>query len=57
MLSDDNLRANYDKGGKDGVEGAPTMDSGALFAMLFGSEKFDSYLGMLCWYVEMSMFT
>jgi DnaJ-class molecular chaperone len=45
VLSDDNLRANYDKGGKEGVEGAPTMDSGALFAMLFGSEKFDTYLG------------
>ena len=47
VLSDDQLRANYDKGGKDGVEGVPKMDSSALFTMLFGSEKFDSYLGEL----------
>lgn len=47
VLSDDQLRANYDKGGKEGVEGVPKMDSTALFTMLFGSEKFDSYLGEL----------
>ena len=47
VLSDEKLRANYDAGGKDGVEGIPKVDSGALFAMIFGSEKFEPLLGEL----------
>lgn len=47
ILSDDKLRANYDAGGKDGVEGAPKMDSGAMFAMIFGSENFEPLVGEL----------
>lgn len=47
MLSDEDLRNNYDKGGKDGVEGAPQADSATLFAMIFGSEKFESLVGEL----------
>ena len=47
VLSDEKLRANYDAGGKDGVEGVPKVDSGALFAMIFGSEKFEPLLGEL----------
>lgn len=47
ILSDEKLRSNYDAGGKAGVDGAPKMDSGAMFAMIFGSEKFDSYVGEL----------
>ena len=45
VLSDEKLRYNYDHGGKDGVEGAPKMDSGALYAMIFGSEKFEPLVG------------
>ena len=40
ILSDDNLRASYDRGGKSEVEERAQMDSAALFAMIFGSEKF-----------------
>jgi hypothetical protein len=47
VLSDEQLRANYDQGGKDGVEGAPKMESGAMFAMIFGSEKFEPLVGEL----------
>lgn len=46
-MSDDKLRANYDAGGKTGVEDVPKMDSNALFAMIFGSEKFEPLLGEL----------
>eukprot|EP00667_Euglena_gracilis_P022248 EG_transcript_24673 len=47
ILSDEKLRANYDKHGKDGVSDAPQMDSAALYAMIFGSEKFERYIGEL----------
>lgn len=47
VLSDENLRANYDKNGKDGVEDAPKMDSSTLYAMIFGSEKFVPLIGEL----------
>eukprot|EP00596_Hydrurales_sp_CCMP1899_P000062 CAMPEP_0119043032 /NCGR_PEP_ID=MMETSP1177-20130426/16361_1 /TAXON_ID=2985 /ORGANISM="Ochromonas sp, Strain CCMP1899" /LENGTH=618 /DNA_ID=CAMNT_0007010211 /DNA_START=212 /DNA_END=2068 /DNA_ORIENTATION=+ len=47
VLSDEKLRLNYDNGGKEGVEGAPKMDPGALFAMIFGSEKFEPLVGEL----------
>ena len=40
-------RFNYDQRGKEGVEGAPQMDSAALFAMIFGSEKFEPLVGEL----------
>ncbi len=55
VLSDEKLRANYDREGKDGVEGAPKMDASSMYAMIFGSEKFEpligesvSYLSFLC---------
>lgn len=47
VLSDESLRANYDRGGKDGVEDAPKMDSSTLYAMIFGSEKFIPLIGEL----------
>lgn len=53
VLSDERMRANYDAGGKEGVEGAPKMDSGALFAMIFGSEKFEPLVGELKLATEM----
>jgi hypothetical protein len=37
----------YDAGGKDGVDEAPKMDPGALYAMIFGSEKFEPIIGEL----------
>jgi curved DNA-binding protein CbpA len=45
VLSDEKLRANYDMRGRDGVAGSPKMDSATLFAMIFGSEKFEPLVG------------
>lgn len=47
VLSDEQLRFNYDERGKEGIEGAPKIDSASLFAMIFGSEKFEPLLGEL----------
>lgn len=47
ILSDDNLRANYDASGKGDVESHATLDSNTLFAMIFGSEKFVPLIGEL----------
>ena len=47
VLSDEKLRANYDEGGKTNVEDAPQLDSSTLFAMIFGSEKFEPLVGEL----------
>ena len=47
VLSDEKLRANYDEGGKTNVEDAPKLDSSTLFAMIFGSEKFEPLVGEL----------
>ena len=55
VLSDEQLRANYDNRGKDGVEGAPKMDSAAMFAMIFGSEKFEPIVGELQLAAEMQV--
>jgi len=46
VLSDNELRAKYDKQGKDALKDqAGSIDAGAFFAMLFGSEKFDHLIG------------
>ena len=55
VLSDEQLRANYDNRGKDGIEGAPKMDSAAMFAMIFGSEKFEPLVGELQLAAEMQV--
>ena len=47
VLSDDRLRENYDASGKDGVEDAPKMESATMFAMIFGSEKFEPIVGRI----------
>jgi curved DNA-binding protein CbpA len=47
VLSDERLRANYDRDGKEGVEGAPKVDAASLYAMIFGSEKFEPLIGEL----------
>ena len=53
VLSDPNLRKVYDQKGKDGLSGDKTeastdqVDPSLVFAMLFGSDAFDSYVGRL----------
>lgn len=47
VLSDDNLRANYDAGGKENIEDSPKIDPSTLYAMIFGSEKFVPLVGEL----------
>lgn len=47
VLSDEQLRANYDQHGKDEVEQHANIDSNTLFAMIFGSEKFVPLIGEL----------
>ncbi|KAG5182462.1 hypothetical protein JKP88DRAFT_348900 [Tribonema minus] len=44
-LSDEQLREQYDKFGRAGMEAAPMMESTAFFAMVFGSEKFEALVG------------
>ena len=54
VLSDADLRAKYDKEGKDALSGDKTSanddqkpDPSLLLAFLFGSDKFNSYVGRL----------
>lgn len=55
VLSDPELRAKYDKEGREGLSAdrttvatdTPKMDPAILFAFLFGSDRFDGYLGRL----------
>jgi curved DNA-binding protein CbpA len=47
VLSDEKLRANYDAGGKSHVEDAPKIDPSTMYAMIFGSEKFEPLIGEL----------
>jgi len=55
VLSDDELRATYDKEGRDGLsadktsvaEGIMKVDPALLFAFLFGSDQFSQYTGTL----------
>jgi curved DNA-binding protein CbpA len=54
VLSDPELRMEYDKGGRDALSGDKTSanddqkpDPSLLLAFLFGSDKFNSYVGRL----------
>mmetsp|Transcript_22871 Transcript_22871/g.53530 ORF Transcript_22871/g.53530 Transcript_22871/m.53530 type:complete len:509 (+) Transcript_22871:96-1622(+) len=47
VLSDEALRAKYDKEGKAGLEAQPKMDAKAFYTMLFGSEEFEPLLGKM----------
>lgn len=47
VLSDPALRKKYDTHGKQAVEDVPFMDSSALYELIFGSEKFEIYVGEL----------
>jgi curved DNA-binding protein CbpA len=47
VLSDEQTRQLYDERGTEGVDNAPKMDAGSLYAMIFGSEAFESIIGEL----------
>lgn len=47
VLSDPRQRAAYDNNGKAGISKETMLDPTAVFAMLFGSELFEEYLGQL----------
>ena len=47
VLSDDNLRAKYDARGKDGLGDLPILNPAAFFAVLFGSEFMEGFVGRL----------
>ena len=46
MLADPNTRARYDKHGASSLD-VNFMDAGVFFTMLFGSERFEPYIGTL----------
>lgn len=47
VLSDPNQRQAYDTSGKSGISTDTIIDPAAIFAMLFGSELFEEYIGQL----------
>lgn len=47
VLIDEGQREKYDKGGEEAIKDSKTMDSKAIFEMIFGSEKFEPLLGEL----------
>ncbi|XP_073024778.1 chaperone protein dnaJ 10-like isoform X1 [Primulina eburnea] len=47
VLSDPKQREAYDAYGKSGISAEAIIDPAAIFAMLFGSELFEEYIGQL----------
>ncbi|KQJ98972.1 chaperone protein dnaJ 10 [Brachypodium distachyon] len=47
VLSDPSQRKDYDSKGKAGISTDGIIDPAAIFAMLFGSELFEEYIGQL----------
>jgi len=48
VLSDPQLRKKYDREGKEGIQqGRQRMDPSLFFSLLFGSERFDPWIGEL----------
>ncbi|XP_022850669.1 chaperone protein dnaJ 10-like isoform X2 [Olea europaea var. sylvestris] len=47
VLSDSSQRQAYDAHGKSGISTEAIIDPAAIFAMLFGSELFEDYIGQL----------
>ncbi|XP_050120930.1 chaperone protein dnaJ 10-like [Malus sylvestris] len=47
VLSDPSQRQAYDANGKSGISTDAIIDPAAIFAMLFGSELFEEYIGQL----------
>lgn len=47
MLSNVQLRANYDRNGLEATKDAQLIDSHVFFTMLFGSDRFEPFVGQL----------
>jgi DnaJ-domain-containing protein 1 len=47
ILSDERLRVQYDRSGKEALGSPQLLDSTTFFAILFGSESFESLVGQL----------
>eukprot|EP00971_Amphidinium_carterae_P256053 5083823-Amphidinium_carterae.1 len=47
VLSDETLRAKYDKGGKAGLEAHTKMDAKAFYTLFFGSDEFEPLIGKM----------
>jgi DnaJ-domain-containing protein 1 len=47
VLSDPRLRSAYDSKGKEVMEGAAKVDASVLYAIIFGSDRFESIIGEL----------
>lgn len=47
VLSDPESRKKYDREGKSGIEGHVKMDPSTFFSLLFGSERFEPWIGEL----------
>ncbi|KAI8899650.1 X-domain of DnaJ-containing-domain-containing protein [Globomyces pollinis-pini] len=47
ILSNPQLRASYDQHGTDGVDQKGLLDSAQLYEAIFGSQRFESYVGEL----------
>jgi len=47
ILSDEETRAKYDKGGKAALEEQPKLDAKAFYMMIFGSEEFEPLIGKM----------
>lgn len=47
ILSDEKLRMQYDSKGKEAVDNNNKMGASSMYAMIFGSENFDSLIGEL----------
>jgi len=47
VLADATMRSRYDSHGAASLDGNQWMDAGVFFTMLFGSERFEPYIGKL----------
>lgn len=47
VLSNDELRATYDRMGRDALRNQDFLDPTTFFAILFGSERFETFIGEL----------
>jgi hypothetical protein len=47
VLSNDQLRAKYDRNGLEATKDAQLIDSHVFFTMLFGSDRFEPFVGQL----------
>lgn len=47
VLSDSRTRAKYDAEGRDGLVEHPQVDAKEIYAQIFGSEKFEKFIGQM----------